>query len=168
MCFEDILNEIGKIIFNGLWGDQRLLYLTILLVLNLVYVATRPPGKVTPLSSKKSLRTIAILDSLRLMLTSYVILIAIRAMLVFLDEGIVSFFLGTTIFILTIAVFITLINTVVADLGTMADRGSYVSGIIKWLKTVIGFLLVKENKEVNSVKTTTEVKEKKDKEEVQK
>ena len=160
MCAKDIFNAVGTTIFNGLWGDAKLLYLSVLLALNLVYVSTRPPGKVPSFTEKKSLRTVAIGDALRLALTSYVILIAVRSLLSFLDEGISRLFLNTTILVLFVAVFITLLNTVVADLDTLASRGAYVKTISKWLKTIMGFLLVKANKETTLPGTKDEAETK--------
>ena len=41
MCAKDIFDAVGTTIFNGLWGDAKLLYLSVLLALNLVLYFVR-------------------------------------------------------------------------------------------------------------------------------
>ncbi|MCC7572193.1 MAG: hypothetical protein KO464_02245 [Candidatus Methanofastidiosum sp.] len=148
MCLADV----GVLLFDGLWGTDRLLFLFLVGVVNVIYAVVRTPtplGEVNPV--KGHLRALAVKDALKLLVSELVLLLAVRAAMVFLPQGAGEPTLNIVCYVLFTTLFLTIINHLTVDLEALSTRGNYVGGILKVIKVLTSFMLSKQDKALSEV-----------------
>lgn len=148
MCLADT----GVLLFDGLWGTDRLLFLFLVGGINVVYAVIRSPKPPAgDAQVKRHLRTLAVQDALKLLLSEVILLLAVRAAIVFLPQGAGEPILNVVCYVLFTTLFLTIINHLAADLENLSARGNYVGGLLKVIKLLTSFMLSKQDKELAEV-----------------
>jgi len=143
MCLDDV----GVLLFDGLWGTEKLLFLFLLAVANIAYAACRSPKTPTgDLTLRRRMRMLAVQDALKLMISEIVLLFSVRAALAFLPVTAGPLIMDILAYVLFTTLFFTILNHMVADLESLSERGVYVGGVLKGIRMLTAFMLSKQDK----------------------